>query len=106
MKTTENNRHAVKEPGINLSVPPQDDEVLLPHERDEMPDPETLGSSAIVGPREVIHQAARDIRSGLRDTDLHGAPSNVPGPGAAPESTLGAEVPTDGPSAEGAQRKA
>ncbi|WP_265942511.1 hypothetical protein [Dechloromonas sp. A34] len=32
------------------------------------------------GPRQVIEQAARDISRGLRDTDLHGTPSNVPGP--------------------------
>lgn len=48
------------------------------------------------GPRQVIEQAARDIRRGLRDTDLHGIPSNVPGPGPAPEDSPGAEVPPDG----------
>lgn len=47
------------------------------------------------GPREVIEQAARDIRRGLRDTDLHGIPTNVPGPGADPEHSPGAEVPVD-----------
>lgn len=47
------------------------------------------------GPRQVIEQAARDIRRGLRDTDLHGTPSNVPGPGPAPEQSPGAEVPPD-----------
>lgn len=45
------------------------------------------------GPREVIEQAARDIKRGLRDTDLHGTPSNVPGPGPAPEHSPGADVP-------------
>lgn len=48
------------------------------------------------GPREIITQAARDISRGLRDTDLHGTPSNVPGPGAQPENSPGAEVPPDG----------
>lgn len=48
------------------------------------------------GPRQVIEQAARDIGRGLRDTDLHGIPSNVPGPGPAPEHSPGAEVPPDG----------
>lgn len=48
------------------------------------------------GPRQVIEQAARDISRGLRDTDLHGIPSNVPGPGSQPEQSPGAEVPADG----------
>lgn len=48
------------------------------------------------GPRQVIEQAARDISRGLRDTDLHGTPSNVPGPGPSPEQSPGAEVPPDG----------
>lgn len=47
------------------------------------------------GPREVIEQAARDISRGLRDTDLHGIPSNVPGPGPDPEHSPGADVPVD-----------
>jgi len=48
------------------------------------------------GPRQVIEQAGRDISRGLRDTDLHGTPSNVPGPGPQPEQSPGAEVPPDG----------
>lgn len=48
------------------------------------------------GPRQVIEQAARDISRGLRDTDLHGTPSNVPGPGPTPEHSPGAEVPPEG----------
>jgi hypothetical protein len=48
------------------------------------------------GPRQVIEQAARDVSRGLRDTDLHGTPSNVPGPGPAPENSPGAEVPPEG----------
>lgn len=48
------------------------------------------------GPRQLIEQAARDISRGLRDTDLHGTPSNVPGPGVAPEQSPGAEVPANG----------
>lgn len=48
------------------------------------------------GPRQVIEQAARDIGRGLRDTDLHGIPSNVPGPGPAPEQSPGADVPPTG----------
>lgn len=52
------------------------------------------------GPRQVIEQAARDISRGLRDTDLHGTPSNVPGPGPNPEQSPGAEVPPEGVSAD------
>lgn len=48
------------------------------------------------GPREIIEQAARDISRGLRDTDLHGTPTNVPGPGPQPENSPGAEVPPEG----------
>ena len=48
------------------------------------------------GPRQVIEQAARDINRGLRDTDLHGTPSDVPGPGPNPEQSPGAEVPPAG----------
>lgn len=48
------------------------------------------------GPRAVIEQAARDISRGLRDTDLHGTPTNVPGPGSQPENSPGAEVPPEG----------
>lgn len=59
---------------------------------DESPsnDPDTIG------PREIIKQAARDIRRGLLDTDLHGVPSNVPGPHRDPERSEGAVVPPDG----------
>lgn len=48
------------------------------------------------GARDLIRQAERDITRGLRDTDLHGVPSNVPGPGPDPEQTPGASVPPDG----------
>lgn len=34
----------------------------------------------VLGPRRVIQQAARDIARGLKDTDQHGTPTNVPGP--------------------------
>jgi hypothetical protein len=63
-------------------------------------EPATVGPADTVdearGPRQVIEQAARDIERGLRDTDLHGTPSNVPGPGPAPERSPGAEVPPAG----------
>ena len=55
----------------------------------------------VKGPRELIEQAARDISRGLRDTDQHGIPSNVPGPGIDPEHTPGAEVPPEGVDASG-----
>lgn len=88
--------HAVKEPEINVTQAPQDGDVLLPHERDEAPDPEIRDGSETTGSREVIEQAARDIKRGLRDTDQHGIPSDVPGPGLDPETTPGADVPENG----------
>lgn len=66
----------------------------LPFERDETADPATVHQGK--GPRGVIEQAARDIRRGLRDTDRRGIPSDVPGPGPAPEQSPGAEVPPEG----------
>lgn len=68
-------------------------EPLLPHERDESPAP----TEAPVGERDVIEQAARDVRQGLRDTDRRGTPSDVPGPGHDPQRTPGADVPPPRP---------
>lgn len=48
------------------------------------------------GSRELIKQAERDVSQGLRDTDLHGIPSDVPGPGPAPENSPGASLPPGG----------
>lgn len=59
------------------------------------PAPAAAVDEATRGPRQVIEQAARDISRGLRDTDLHGTPSNVPGPGPAPEDSPGAELPPE-----------
>ena len=64
----------------------------LPHELDETPDtglPED-------GTREVVKQAARDVRRGLRDTERRGVPSDIPGPSEDPQRTRGAEVPVSG----------
>ena len=49
--------------------------------------------SAVPEPRERIKQAARDVRSGLIDTDRRRLPDDVPGPRIDPERTPGAEVP-------------
>jgi hypothetical protein len=54
-----------------------DTKLRLPHERDETAQPETPG---VRGPRERIHQAARDVARGLVDTEARGTPSNVPSP--------------------------
>ena len=70
---------------------PQDD--LLPPFEPDAPRPPQAASHETLGPREVIEQAARDIRRGLRDTDRHGTPSDVPGPGPDPEHSPGAELP-------------
>lgn len=68
----------------------------LPHERDEAPDPAGSEVPAPAGPRDLTGQAARDIARGLRDTDRHGTPSDVPGPGPEPERSPGADVPPEG----------
>jgi hypothetical protein len=77
-----------------VARPPDVGQLPLPHERDESADAEAPGST---GPREVIEQAARDIARGLKDTDRHGIPGDVPGPDASPERTPGAEGPADAP---------
>ena len=56
---------------------PSDTKLQLPHERDETAHPETPG---LDGPRDRIHQAARDVARGLVDTEARGTPSNVPSP--------------------------
>lgn len=48
-----------------------------------LPDQTPAGAAVdrkALGPRQVIEQAASDIAHGLQDTDLHGTPTNVPGP--------------------------
>lgn len=64
----------------------------LPHERDQ--DAEQAEGAG--SPRGLTEQAARDIARGLRDTERRGAPSDVPGPGPAPERSPGAAVPPGG----------
>jgi hypothetical protein len=71
----------------NVARPPGADQLPLPHERDEAPDPKAPGST---GPRAVVEQAARDIARGLKDTDRHGIPSDVPGPDVPPDASQGA----------------
>lgn len=56
-----------KPPEINTTKPIENDGIpRQPHERDETPDRQSIE------PREIIKQAARDLRRGLVDTDLHG----------------------------------
>ncbi|MGE5469811.1 MAG: hypothetical protein ACM3X0_03320 [Bacteroidota bacterium] len=70
----------------------------------EKPGSATVGSGTpasrqpnqVKGPRGLIEQAARDIRQGLLDTDLHGTPTNIPGPHRAADQSGGAEVPANG----------
>lgn len=81
MRVTKNS--PTRRPGEKKPVAPAADE---PPSRD--------GEST--GPREVIEQAARDVNRGLLDTDLHGVPSNVPGPPRDPERSDGAAVPPGG----------
>ena len=49
---------------------------------------------SVSGPREVIEQAARDVKRGLVDTERRGIPTDVPGP--RDRSTQGADVPVGG----------
>lgn len=62
---------------------------LLPHERDQTADPHGEDT----GSRELIEQAGRDIKRGLRDTERRGTLNDVPGTGVDPQSTPGADVP-------------
>ncbi|HEX6734547.1 MAG TPA: hypothetical protein VF096_07015 [Azonexus sp.] len=59
--------------------PPAGD-LAQPDERDLTTDRKGAIDRKTLGPRLVIQQATRDIARGLKDTDLHGTPSNVPGP--------------------------
>lgn len=55
---------------VNTStkLPQEDKQNRLPHERDQSPD----SAASTTGPRDDMHQAAKDIEGGLVDTDLHG----------------------------------
>lgn len=56
----------MKDQHVNTDTPVRNDGVKrMPHERDEAPDAQPRQQRSIIG------QAARDIDSGLVDTDLH-----------------------------------
>jgi hypothetical protein len=56
----------LKQQHVNTDAKMKDDDVKrMPHERDESPD----GHDA--KPRSIMEQAAKDIDSGMVDTDLH-----------------------------------
>ena len=85
MKPNEKNRrpdssHDRPELDSNLARALPRGEPFLPHERDEAPGTQPPESAETKGPRETIKQAEDDVNRGLRDTDLRGIPSNVPGP--------------------------
>lgn len=81
MKPNEKNRRPhIPHDRPELAEPLPQGEPFLPHERDEAPGMQPLKGGETKGPREVIKQAEDDINRGLRDTDLHGIPSDVPGP--------------------------
>lgn len=61
------------------TFPGQGEDLAQPDERDQTARRENADRT-IQGPRQMIEQAASDIAHGLVDTDLHGHPSNVPGP--------------------------
>lgn len=76
----------------DFGTPPREDPTFPPGKADAMHEPDDAQS----GSRNLVKQAVRDISRGLRDTDLRGVPSNVPGPGPAPEDTPGASMPPGG----------
>lgn len=52
---------------------------------------------AVTGPREIVKQAARDVKAGILDDDLRREPDNVPGPrDEDPQHTRGARVRPQG----------
>lgn len=57
----------MKDQHVNTDAKVKNDGIKrMPHERDEAPESETT-------PRSIIQQAAKDIDSGMVDTDLHDA---------------------------------
>lgn len=103
LKDGERDRSATPDPeDTSLKRAPGKNDLRAPHERDEAPDPlDSSETTPVGGPRQVIEQAASDVSRGLVDTDRHGVPNDVPGPGPGPEATPGAEVAQ----AEGVDRK-
>lgn len=53
-------------------------------------------TSTTSGPHQVIEQAGRDIKHGLRDSEARGIPSDVPGPHEEADQSQGTQVPPDG----------
>lgn len=72
----------------------EDMDTAQPDERDETPERDRQVDFGRIGPRLIIEQAGRDIAQGLEDSDLHGTPSNVPGP--RPREAASADVPAEG----------
>lgn len=57
---------------------PAEEQVLLPHERDQTTRPGGTGESTEhEHSREMIEQAGTDTRRGLKDTDRRGIPSDI-----------------------------
>lgn len=56
----------------------EEEQVLLPHERDQTTNPSGTGEPTQHEPsREKIGQAGKDTRRGLKDTDRRGIPSDI-----------------------------
>lgn len=72
----------------------EDMDTAQPDERDETPERDQVVDFGKIGPRMIIEQAGRDISQGLEDSDLHGTPTNVPGP--RPPESASADVPAGG----------
>lgn len=62
-----------------LSSNQEEEDLLLPHDRDETTGSESTASATVnQESRDTIKQAADDIDSGLKDTERRGIPSDVP----------------------------
>ena len=60
---------------------------LAPVEREDARPQYTVGKAS----RDRIRQAESDVSRGLKDTDLHGTPTDVPGPAPDPQHSPGAK---------------
>ncbi|MGH8762943.1 MAG: hypothetical protein ACREUR_06875 [Nitrosospira sp.] len=57
----------------------EEEQLLLPHDRDEATGSESTGSATTSQEsRDTIKQAVEDIEHGLKDTERRGIPSDVP----------------------------
>jgi hypothetical protein len=70
----------LKERAVDLAhQKPEEEQLLLPHDRDETTGSASTGSATTSQEsRDTIKQAVEDIEHGLKDTERRGIPSDVP----------------------------